>query len=149
MNVVKNILFAALAVAATACAPVLAASSGTPTAPVPSCCVGGNCCASGPCCDMPGCCKADKSCCDPATGACTSACGCLANKCCGGGNGAKKVAAKSRGHFVTEGKRTFWVPGAAPGTVAAKTPAASCCGGTSSAPAVAEAASAASCCAKK
>jgi len=61
--------------------PVKAGKSAKST--VPACCVGGNCCANGACCDMPNCCKADKSCCDPKTGKCTSACGCLTGGCCG------------------------------------------------------------------
>lgn len=85
MNLVKNIVFVALfALFALVVAPAYAQKG----ASVPSCCVGGNCCAKGVCCVMPGCCKADKSCCDPKTGVCTSACGCLKNNCCASG---KKV----------------------------------------------------------
>ena len=101
MNLVKNTVFAAFAGLAITSAPAFAKDAPT----VPSCCVGGNCCASGKCCNMAGCCKADKSCCDPAKGVCTSACGCLTMNCCSPKSSAKKaVTTKSRGNAVSQGK---------------------------------------------
>ncbi|MES2463142.1 MAG: hypothetical protein V4671_21370 [Armatimonadota bacterium] len=89
MNRIKNRIFAAFALFA-----VGTALSGPVFASAPACCAKGNCCAAGACCTMPGCCKADKSCCDPAKGVCTSACGCAAMKCCGGGASGKAVSVK-------------------------------------------------------
>jgi hypothetical protein len=89
MSTIKR--FLAVAIVLMAFAGGTAFAKAVPSS-VPACCVKGNCCASGACCTLPGCCKSDKSCCDPAKGVCTSACGCPAKHCCSGS--AKAVDAK-------------------------------------------------------